>query len=59
MSWGVDDELQIGLVRGNESLQNSKQQKLLGVTIDKKLNFATHLVNITKKNSKFNALARD
>ena len=49
MLWGVDDELQIGLVRGNESLQNSKQQKLLGVTIDKKLNFATHLVNITKK----------
>ena len=40
-------------------LQNSKQEKVVNVTIDNKLNFATHLVNITKNaNGKFNALTR-
>ena len=39
--------------------KNSKQEKVLGVTIDKKLNFETHLSNITKNaNIKFNALTR-
>ena len=56
---GVDDELQTNLVCGNETLKNSKQEKVLGVTIDNKLNFATHLSNITKNaNIKFNALTR-
>ena len=37
----------------------SKQEKVLGVTIDNKLNFKTHLLNITKNaNIKFNALTR-
>ena len=32
---------------------------MLGVTLDNKLNFATHLLNITKNaNKKFNALTR-
>ena len=40
-------------------LQNSKQEKVLGVTIGKKLHFATHLSSITKNaNIKFNALTR-
>ena len=40
-------------------LKKSKQEKVLGVTIDNKLNFATHLLNITKNaNIKFNALTR-
>ena len=44
---------------GNETLKNSTQEKVLGVTIDNKLNFATHLSNITKNaNIKFNALTR-
>ena len=44
---------------GNESLKNSKQEKVLGVIIDNKLNFETHLSNITKNaNIKFNALTR-
>ena len=55
----VDDELQTNLVCGNKTLKNSKQEKMLGVTIDNKLNFATHLSNITKNsNIKFNALTR-
>ena len=59
MLLGVDDELQTNLVCGNETLKNSKQEKVLGVTIDNKLNFATHLSNITKNaNIKFNALTR-
>ena len=57
MLLGVDDELQTNLVGGNETLKNSKKEKVLGVTIDNKLNFATHLSNITKNdNIKFNAL---
>ena len=37
-------------------LKTQKQEKVLGVTLDNKLNFATHL-NITKNtNKKFNAL---
>ena len=57
--YGVDDELETNLVCGNETLKNSKQEKVLGVTIDNKLNFATHLSNITKNaNIKFNALTR-
>ena len=42
---------------GNETLKNSKQEKVLGATNDNKLNFAMHLSNITKNaNIKFNAL---
>ena len=44
---------------GNETRKNSKQEKVLGVTTDNKLNFATHQSNITKSaNIKFNALTR-
>ena len=51
--------LQTDLVFGNKTLKNSKQEKVLGITIDNKLNFATHLLNITKNaNIKFNALTR-
>ena len=40
-------------------LKNTKQEKVLGVTLDNKVNFATHLLNITKNtNKKFNALTR-
>ena len=59
MLLGVDDELQTNLVCGNETLKNSKKEKVLGVTIDNKLNFATHLSNITKNAKiKFNSLTR-
>ena len=53
----VDDEFQTNLLCGNETLKSSKQEKILGVTIDNKLNFVTHLLNITKNAKiKFNAL---
>ena len=59
MLLGVDDDLQTNLMRGNETLKNSKQEKVLGVTIDNKFNFKTHLLNITKNAIiKFNALTR-
>ena len=47
MLLGVDDKLQTNLACG----------KVLGITFDNKLNFATHLSNITKNaNIKFNTL---
>ena len=59
MLLGVDGELHSNLVCGNETLKNSKQEKVLGVTIDKKLDFATDLLNITKNaHIKINALTR-
>ena len=59
MLLGVDDELQTNLVCGNEALKNSKQEKVLGITLDNKLNFEMHLSNITKNvNIKLNALTR-
>ena len=43
----------------NCSIDNSNSQKLLGVTIDRKLNFQEHVSNLCKKAStKINALAR-
>ena len=59
MLLGADDSLQTNLVCGDENLKNTKQEKVLGVTLDNKLNFATHFLNITKNaNKKFNALTR-
>ena len=59
MLLGVDDSLQTNLVYGDEILKKTKQEKVLGVTLDNKRDFATHLLNITKNaNKKFNALTR-
>ena len=59
MLLGVDDSLQTNLVCGDEILKNAKQEKVLGVTLDNKAKFATHLSNITKNgNKKFNALTQ-
>ena len=55
----LNDSLQTSLVCGDGILKNTKQEKVLGVTLDNKLNFATHLLNISKDASKkFNALTR-
>ena len=51
MSLGVDGSLQINLVCGDEILKNKKQE-VLGATLDNKLNFAIHLLNITKMPSR-------
>ena len=56
MLLGVDDPLQTNLVCGDQILEKAMQEKVLGVTLDNKLNFATRLLNITKNANKFNAL---
>ena len=59
MLLGVDDSLQTNLVCGDEILKNTKQEKVLGIALDNILNFATHLLNITKNaNKTFKALTR-
>ena len=55
----VDNLLQPNLVCGDEILKKTKQEKVLGVKLGNKLNFATHLLNINKNTyNKFNALMR-
>ena len=52
---GKDNKIKIG----NEEISGSTSVKLLGVTIDEKLNFNEHVTNICKKASqKLHALAR-
>ena len=43
MLLGIDVELQTNLVCRNQTLKNSKQENLLGITIDNKLNIDRHL----------------
>ena len=51
--------MQTNLLRGDEILNNIEQESVLGVRLDNKLNFATHLLNITKNaNKKLNALTK-
>ena len=38
----VDDSLQTNLVYGHKILKKTKQEKVLVVILDNKLNFATH-----------------
>ena len=52
MLLGVDDSLQTSLICGDEILKNTKQEKMLGVTLDNKLNFGTHLFIIIKNTNK-------
>ena len=43
----------------NTAIKNVSEEKILGITIDNKLTFKSHLKNICKKaNQKLNALAR-
>ena len=59
MLLGVGDSLQTNLVCGDEIFKNTKPEKVLGATLDNKLNSATRLLNITKNaKKKFNALTR-
>ena len=47
------------IILGNETIKNSKSEKLLGITIDEKLTFNKHIGNLCKKASqKLHALAR-
>ena len=56
MLLGVGDPSQTNLVCGDQILEKAIHEKVLGVTLDNKLNFAAHLLNITKNANKFNAL---
>ena len=49
----VDDPLQTHLVCGDQIPEKTIQEKVLGVTLDNKLNFTRHLLNITKNANKF------
>jgi hypothetical protein len=58
LTQGVNDEY-LWVKVGDEMIWESNSEKLLGVTIDKNLNFNTHLANVCKKaNQKVSALAR-
>ena len=59
MLLGVDYSLQTNIICGDKILKSIKQEKVLGVTLDNTLNFATHLLSSTKKaNKNFNVLTR-
>ena len=60
MLFAVKDELQTDLVSNNVTIRNSKDEKVLGITFDIKLEFSSHLTSITKKASiKLNAFTRE
>ena len=45
----VEDELQTDLVFNNVTIKNRKEEKVLKITIDSKLDFSTHLTSNNKK----------
>ena len=53
----VKDEFQTDRVSNNVTIENSKEEKLLGIIFQIKLDFSSHLTSITKKvNIKLNNL---
>ena len=59
MLFGLKNELQTDLVSNNATSKNNKEGKVLGITIDSKLDFSMHLTSITKKaNINLNALTK-
>ena len=59
MLFGVKDELQTDFVSNNATIKNGKEEKVLGITFDKKLEFSLHFISITKKtNIKLNNLTK-
>ena len=53
------DKCHLLLSTGNHIIENSKQQKLLGILLDNKLNFEKHISNLcTKDSQKLSALCR-
>ena len=49
MLFGVKDKLQTDLVSNNVTIKNSKNEKVLEIIFDNKLNFYTHLISILPK----------
>ena len=59
MTFDVKNELQTDLVSNKVTIKNSKDEKVLGITVDNKVDLSLHLNSITKKaNRKLNNLTR-
>ena len=59
MLFGVKENEQFDLIYNGITLKHISHEKMLGVTIDNKLSFDEHIINICKTaNKKFNALSR-
>ena len=59
LSFGVNYELQTDLISDNVTIKNSKEEKVLEISFDNKLDFSPHLTSITKKaNMNLNTLIR-
>ena len=59
MLFGVKENEQFDLLCNDITLKHSSHEKILGVTIDNKLSFDEHIINICKTaNKKLNALSR-
>ena len=59
MLFGVKENKQFDLICNDITLKHSSHEKILGVTIDNKLSFDEHIINICKTaNKKLNALSR-
>ena len=59
MLFGVKENEQFDLICNDITLKHSSHEKSLGVTIDNKLSFDEHIINICgTANEKLNALSR-
>ena len=59
MLFGAKKNEQLDLICNDITLKHSSHEKILGVTIDNKLSFDEHIINICKTaNKKLNALSR-
>ena len=59
MLFGVKENEQFDMICNDITLKHSSHEKILGVTIDNKLSFDEHIINICKTaNKKLNALGR-
>ena len=59
MLFGVKENEQLDLLCNDITLKQSSHEKMLGVTIDNKLSFNEHIINICKTaNKKLSALSR-
>ena len=59
MLFGVKENEQFDLICNDITLKHGSHEKILGVTIDNKLSFDEHIINVCKTaNKKLNALSR-
>ena len=57
--FGIKENQQFDLICNDITLKHSSHEKVLGVTIDDKISFDEHIINICKTaNKKLNALSR-